>query len=161
MAASDSQYQKVSNNVVDDDTLPDRFGADANHNVDLSQIPYLPKLKSQGEWGTCYAFAATALAEINMWKQGYADPSTVDYSELGLISMNHLRANGGDALGALETLTMQGLGFVDEATVPYSNIEAYDDGNYMPTLEDSQQVSADIVLVGTKEEGCLVFFCVV
>lgn len=42
-----------------------------------------PQTRDQGNYGTCWAHAATAAAELSMIKQGYAD-TTVDYSELHL-----------------------------------------------------------------------------
>ncbi|WP_196805050.1 InlB B-repeat-containing protein [Butyrivibrio sp. VCB2006] len=44
------------------------------------KTPNLPALRDQGSYGTCWAFATTALAEINLAQQGY----DLDLSELHL-----------------------------------------------------------------------------
>lgn len=45
---------------------------------------YYPGLRNQGSYGTCWAHASMALAEINMIKKGKISASDADYSELAL-----------------------------------------------------------------------------
>lgn len=59
--------------------------SEASYNADYDEeyyvTPNLPKLRDQGIYGTCWAQAALALAEINLISKGLA-PNDVDFSEL-------------------------------------------------------------------------------
>ncbi len=100
--------------------------------------PDLPLLRRQNPYGTCWAFATTALAEINLMKNGYMpDP---DMSELHLAYFTYntetdpLGGTEGDTVsrGASGILNFGGktewglntftrwIGVADEDTVPYS-----------------------------------------
>ena len=100
--------------------------------------PDLPPLRNQSPYGTCWAFATTALAEINLMKNGYIPDA--DMSELHLAYFTYNTENDplggteGDVIsrGAENVLNFGGktewglntyarwIGVADEATANYS-----------------------------------------
>lgn len=111
----------------------------------IPDVDDLPKQRNQNPYGTCWAHAAMATAELSMLKQGYiADPLQADYSELALAYFGYnkvvdpLGGTKGDTIvgipaegetifdiGGNRSLTPHMLagwiGATDEAKVPYSS----------------------------------------
>ncbi|MCR5503950.1 MAG: InlB B-repeat-containing protein [Lachnospiraceae bacterium] len=120
-----------------------RISADGDgEQLPSSYIPdqeYLPQLRSQGTFGTCWAFSSIALAELSLIKQGIAEPD--DLSELHLAYFTYHTAT--DPLGGLagdrnqavgkdylarggnlffsSSILSAWTGAVNEAEVPYSS----------------------------------------
>ncbi len=113
---------------------------------DESLLPFLksfyPPTRDQGRYGTCWAHAATALAELSMLSHDFSDED-IDYSELHLAYSTYHNGNvpavgdtddkivipekedlflfsGGDVVFAAQTL-MRRRGMVDEKRMPYSD----------------------------------------
>ncbi len=96
--------------VVDESLLVDYYGDGiaplAEENLPEEYIPRkgtLPLTRNQGEYGSCWAHSAMALAEIDMIKNGGKDTS-VNYSEhhLAYFSYNYNNETVRDPLGGLD-----------------------------------------------------------
>lgn len=102
--------------------------------------PYVTSIKSQSPYGTCWAFAAMAVSESNIWKKGLAD-SSIDLAEwqiayfLGNSVTDPLEGTKGDQvvlknnylhIGGQQRLTTFRLaswvGVTDEKYAPYSTV---------------------------------------
>ncbi len=102
--------------------------------------PYVTSIKSQSPYGTCWAFAAMAVSESNIWKKGLADGS-IDLAEwqiayfLGNSVTDPLGGTKGDQVilknnylhtGGQQRLTTFRLaswvGVTDEKYAPYSTV---------------------------------------
>lgn len=102
--------------------------------------PYVTSIKRQSPYGTCWAFAAMAVSESNIWKKGLADGS-IDLSEwqiayflgnsvtdpLGgtkgdqvILKNNYLQAGGQQGLTTFRLASW--VGVTDEKNAPYSTI---------------------------------------
>ena len=102
--------------------------------------PYVTSIKRQSPYGTCWAFAAMAVSESNIWKKGLADGS-IDLSEwqiayflgnsvtdpLGgtkgdqvVLKNNYLQAGGQQGLTTFRLASW--VGVTDEKNAPYSTI---------------------------------------
>lgn len=64
--------------------LPSYYGSVSATDYSILLPSYIPKIRNQNPYGTCWAFASIALAEINMIKKGYISTKDADYSELAL-----------------------------------------------------------------------------
>lgn len=84
------------------DTVPSRYRSD---NVDtngdgIGDTSYLPALRDQGNWGTCWAFSALGACEASLIKNGLADRTSVSFSPLHLSYYFYQKGeNVGDLLG--------------------------------------------------------------
>ncbi|ADL35159.1 cell surface protein [Butyrivibrio proteoclasticus B316] len=128
--------------------------------------PDLPPLRRQTPYGTCWAFADVALAEINLMKKGYmSDP---DLSELHLAyftynkvtdplggtegdSMNVNTSNILDFGGRIEwglSTFWKWIGVADETLVPYSMGEQAESEG----LDDSLAYEGSVHIVNSYEE---------
>ncbi|MDC7293436.1 lectin like domain-containing protein [Butyrivibrio sp. DSM 10294] len=105
----------------------------------------LPALRNQSPWGTCWAHAAIALAEINLIKQGIYSSGNIDLSEfhLAYFSYNsvsdplggtagdsnkfkgstHILNRGGN-LQLAQNVLASWVGAADESTAPYPTSES-------------------------------------
>ena len=107
----------------------------------------LPELRNQSPWGTCWAHASIALAEINMMKKGYE--LSPNYSELHLAYFSYNSVTdplgltegdefyiekdaikdfmdwGGNPFSALNIFA-NWIGPVDESMVPYNNDSVFE-----------------------------------
>lgn len=111
----------------------------------------LPAVRSQGQWGTCWAHAALSSMETNMIKKGYSSAADTDYSERHLSYFAHRRNErlsdgedkqdpvygwygGGNHFQATAVLA-NWYGAASESEYPYA---AYD---VMPDLPESARTS--------------------
>ena len=123
-----------------------RSSLPSSYNVYETVISKYPELRNQNPYGTCWAFAATALAEIDMIHDGDASKASTDFSELQLAYLTYHTANdrlgnldgdkiylsdgaenyldvGGTGYVAMQTLS-QWKGFTSEYIIPYSEAAA-------------------------------------
>lgn len=112
---------------------------------------YLPALRDQGAYGTCWAFAATALVELsaisNAGTNAAALSKTIDLSEAQIANYS----NFGDQYGQSWLYTggssiycglsyLKWIGPVNETDVPYSTIQSVHDNG----LASEYQYSKDV-----------------
>ncbi|MBO5303166.1 MAG: leucine-rich repeat protein [Lachnospiraceae bacterium] len=108
---------------------------------DVDGTNYVPAIRNQGSFGTCWAHAALASMETNMIKKGFAD-TEVDYAERHLayfahtpnealgdgaesISGSYGKYGGGNAQQAIGQLAGW-YGAANETDFPYENCSASD-----------------------------------
>lgn len=136
----DENFSDVS--VSDEDNGPDQ-SADLPSKYNVYELGKLPKIRNQGRYGCCWAFAAVGSAEADLIHDGKAT-TDIDLSELQLAyytshnfkasnygmdkdkyyfvpskAKNFYLNNGGNGSLASGTL-MNGIGFVSEEKLPYS-----------------------------------------
>ena len=133
-------------------------GADHGDLAASYKSPYITAIKDQNPYGTCWAHAAMASAEADLWKKGLAD-STIDLSEWQLayffyhtvedplggtagdsvtvIGDTYLNRGGNQQLATYRLATWQGV--TQEADAPYSTV--YNDST--KTLDDSLAYGKD------------------
>lgn len=83
-------------------TIPSKYRSDqADTNGDgIVDANYLPELRDQGDWGTCWAFSALGACEASLIKKGLADRTSVNLSPLHLAYYFYQKGeNVGDLLG--------------------------------------------------------------
>lgn len=114
-------------------TLPEAY------NNDINNVSYVTPVKSQGEYGNCWAFATVACCEADAIKNHGASPSEIDLSELHLayFAYNASREGTGDTVstrqgysfyenGGYPELSMftlsSWIGLVDESVLPYEKL---------------------------------------
>ena len=133
-------------------------GADRGVHTSSYISPYITSIKNQNPYGTCWAHAAMASAEADLWKKGLAD-STIDLSEWQLayffyhtvedplggtagdsvtvVGDTYLNKGGNQQLATYRLATWQGV--TQEADAPYSTV--YNDST--KTLDDSLAYGKD------------------
>ena len=133
-------------------------GADRGVYTSSYISPYITSIKNQNPYGTCWAHAAMASAEADLWKKGLAD-STIDLSEWQLayffyhtvedplggtagdsvtvVGDTYLNRGGNQQLATYRLATWQGV--TQEADAPYSTV--YNDST--KTLDDSLAYGKD------------------
>ena len=137
-------------------------GADRGVHTSSYISPYITSIKNQNPYGTCWAHAAMASAEADLWKKGLAD-STIDLSEWQLAyffyhtvedplggtagdsvtvvtdssAEDYLDRGGNQQLATYRLATWQGV--TQEADAPYSTV--YNDSK--KTLDDSLAYGKD------------------
>ncbi len=133
-------------------------GADRGVHTSSYISPYITSIKNQNPYGTCWAHAAMASAEADLWKKGLAD-STIDLSEWQLayffyhtvedplggtagdsvtvVGDTYLNKGGNQQLATYRLATWQGV--IQEADAPYSTV--YNDST--KTLDDSLAYGKD------------------
>ena len=133
-------------------------GADHGDLAASYKSPYITAIKDQNPYGTCWAHAAMASAEADLWKKGLAD-STIDLSEWQLayffyhtvedplggtagdsvtvVGDTYLNRGGNQQLATYRLATWQGV--TQEADAPYSTV--YNDST--KTLDDSLAYGKD------------------
>lgn len=133
-------------------------GADRGVHTSSYISPYITSIKNQNPYGTCWAHAAMASAEADLWKKGLAD-STIDLSEWQLayffyhtvedplggtagdsvtvVGDTYLNRGGNQQLATYRLATWQGV--TREADAPYSTV--YNDST--KTLDDSLAYGKD------------------
>ena len=137
-------------------------GADRGVHTSSYISPYITSIKNQNPYGTCWAHAAMASAEADLWKKGLAD-STIDLSEWQLAyffyhtvedplggtagdsvtvvtdssTEDYLDRGGNQQLATYRLATWQGV--TQEADAPYSTV--YNDRT--KTLDDSLAYGKD------------------
>ena len=133
-------------------------GADHGDLAASYKSPYITTIKDQNPYGTCWAHAAMASAEADLWKKGLAD-STIDLSEWQLayffyhtvedplggtagdsvtvVGDTYLNRGGNQQLATYRLATWQGV--TQEADAPYSTV--YNDST--KTLDDSLAYGKD------------------
>ncbi|MBO4946240.1 MAG: Ig-like domain-containing protein [Lachnospiraceae bacterium] len=133
-------------------------GADRGVHASSYISPYITSIKNQNPYGTCWAHAAMASAEADLWKKGLAD-STIDLSEWQLayffyhtvedplggtagdsvtvVGDTYLNRGGNQQLATYRLATWQGV--TQEADAPYSTV--YNDST--KTLDDSLAYGKD------------------
>ena len=114
-------------------TLPDEY------NSDPSNVQFMTSVKSQGEFGNCWAFAAIACCEAEAIKNHGASKNDIDLSELHLayFGYNGERSTG-DTVTAYSPFYQHGgysqlpiftfsswIGLVDESVAPYESFTRY------------------------------------
>ena len=111
------------------DALPSAY------NNNIGNLSYMTSVKSQGDFGNCWAFAATACCEIEAVKNHGADPSSTDLSELHLAYFAYNgKRNTGDTITSYAPFYEHGgysqlpiftfsnwIGLVDESIAKYSD----------------------------------------
>lgn len=138
-------------------------GADYGDLAASYKSPYITAIKDQNPYGTCWAHAAMASAEADLWKKGLAD-STIDLSEWQLAYFffhtvedplggtagdsvtvvtdssveDYLDRGGNQQLATYRLATWQGV--TQEADAPYSTV--YNDRT--KTLDDSLAYGKDV-----------------
>ncbi len=138
-------------------------GADHGDLAASYKSPYITAIKDQNPYGTCWAHAAMASAEADLWKKGLAD-STIDLSEWQLAYFffhtvedplggtagdsvtvvtdssveDYLDRGGNQQLATYRLATWQGV--TQEADAPYSTV--YNDRT--KTLDDSLAYGKDV-----------------
>lgn len=137
-------------------------GADRGVHTSSYISPYITSIKNQNPYGTCWAHAAMASAEADLWKKGLAD-STIDLSEWQLAyffyhtvedplggtagdsvtvvtdssTEDYLDRGGNQQLATYRLATWQGV--TQEADAPYSTV--YNDRT--KTLDDALAYGKD------------------
>lgn len=137
-------------------------GADRGVHTSSYISPYITSIKNQNPYGTCWAHAAMASAEADLWKKGLAD-STIDLSEWQLAyffyhtvedplggtagdsvtvvtdssAEDYLDRGGNQQLATYRLATWQGV--TQEADAPYSTV--YNDRT--KTLDDALAYGKD------------------
>lgn len=137
-------------------------GADRGVHTSSYISPYITSIKNQNPYGTCWAHAAMASAEADLWKKGLAD-STIDLSEWQLAyffyhtvedplggtagdsvtvvtdssTEDYLDRGGNQQLATYRLATWQGV--TQEADAPYSTV--YNDRT--KTLDDTLAYGKD------------------
>lgn len=137
-------------------------GADRGVHTSSYISPYITSIKNQNPYGTCWAHAAMASAEADLWKKGLAD-STIDLSEWQLAyffyhtvedplggtagdsvtvvtdssAEDYLDRGGNQQLATYRLATWQGI--TQEADAPYSTV--YNDRT--KTLDDALAYGKD------------------
>ena len=133
-------------------------GADRGVHTSSYISPYITSIKNQNPYGTCWAHAAMASAEADLWKKGLAD-STIDLSEWQLayffyhtvedplggtagdsvtvVGDTYLDRGGNQQLATYRLATWQGV--TQEADAPYSTV--YNDST--KTLDDALAYGKD------------------
>lgn len=137
-------------------------GADRGVHTSSYISPYITSIKNQNPYGTCWAHAAMASAEADLWKKGLAD-STIDLSEWQLAyffyhtvedplggtagdsvtvvtdtrTKDYLDRGGNQQLATYRLATWQGV--TQEADAPYSTV--YNDRT--KNLDDSLAYGKD------------------
>lgn len=133
-------------------------GADRGDLAASYKSPYITAIKDQNPYGTCWAHAAMASAEADLWKKGLAD-STIDLSEWQLayffyhtvedplggtagdsvtvVGDTYLNRGGNQQLATYRLATWQGV--TQEVDAPYSTV--YNDST--KTLDDSLAYGKD------------------
>lgn len=137
-------------------------GADRGVHTSSYISPYITSIKNQNPYGTCWAHAAMASAEADLWKKGLAD-STIDLSEWQLAyffyhtvedplggtagdsvtvvtdssAEDYLDRGGNQQLATYRLATWQGVS--QEADAPYSTV--YNDRT--KTLDDALAYGKD------------------
>lgn len=137
-------------------------GADRGVYTSSYISPYITSIKNQNPYGTCWAHAAMASAEADLWKKGLAD-STIDLSEWQLAyffyhtvedplggtagdsvtvvtdssAEDYLDRGGNQQLATYRLATWQGV--TQEADAPYSTV--YNDRT--KTLDDALAYGKD------------------
>ena len=133
-------------------------GADHGDLAASYKSPYITAIKDQNPYGTCWAHAAMASAEADLWKKGLAD-STIDLSEWQLayffyhtvedplggtagdsvtvVGDTYLNRGGNQQLATYRLATWQGV--TQEVDAPYSTV--YNDRT--KTLDDSLAYGKD------------------
>lgn len=133
-------------------------GADRGVHTSSYISPYITSIKNQNPYGTCWAHAAMASAEADLWKKGLAD-STIDLSEWQLayffyhtvedplggtagdsvtvVGDTYLNRGGNQQLATYRLATWQGV--TREADAPYSTV--YNDST--KTLDDALAYGKD------------------
>ena len=133
-------------------------GADRGVHTSSYISPYITSIKNQNPYGTCWAHAAMASAEADLWKKGLAD-STIDLSEWQLayffyhtvedplggtagdsvtvVGDTYLNRGGNQQLATYRLATWQGV--TQEADAPYSVV--YNDST--ETLDDTLAYGKD------------------
>ena len=137
-------------------------GADRGVHASSYISPYITSIKNQNPYGTCWAHAAMASAEADLWKKGLAD-STIDLSEWQLAyffyhtvedplggtagdsvtvvtdsrTKDYLDRGGNQQLATYRLATWQGV--TQEAAAPYSTV--YNDRT--KNLDDSLAYGKD------------------
>ena len=137
-------------------------GADRGVHTSSYISPYITSIKNQNPYGTCWAHAAMASAEADLWKKGLAD-STIDLSEWQLAyffyhtvedplggtagdsvtvvtdssAEDYLDRGGNQQLATYRLATWQGV--TQEADAPYSTV--YNDRK--KTLDDTLAYGKD------------------
>ncbi|MBR3515349.1 MAG: hypothetical protein IKN07_03200 [Lachnospiraceae bacterium] len=124
-----------------------------------------PATRDQAPFGTCYAHAAIASAELWALKNGIADTS-VDYSEAHLgywmchelpigpadgkdrLVNGYKEMTGGGVLPNIVNTLSHGVGPVPESVVPYSRYGELSNG---AELDDATALQHEFRLVGVKE----------
>lgn len=84
------------------DTIPSKYRSDeVDTNGDgVADADYLPELRDQGQWGTCWAFSALGACEASLIKKGVADKESINFSPLHLSYYFYQKGeNVGDLLG--------------------------------------------------------------
>ena len=138
-------------------------GADHGDLAASYKSPYITAIKDQNPYGTCWAHAAMASAEADLWKKGLAD-STIDLSEWQLAYFffhtvedplggtagdsvtvvtdssveDYLDRGGNQQLATYRLATWQGV--TQEVDAPYSTV--YNDRT--KTLDDSLAYGKDV-----------------
>ena len=168
-----SEYGHVSINWEQDkeknkggaDKLVERHSAsvyDSSYNTYEEVINKYPGTRDQNPYGTCWAFAATALAELDMVHDGDANKNDMNLSELQVAYFNfnttldpfgylngdsvapsrNFLDNGGNMLYTMNTLA-QGKAFTTEEKVPYSWARENYDVSIPSTYAFDNSVSLD------------------
>ena len=133
-------------------------GTDYGNLASSYKSPYITSIKNQNPYGTCWAHAAMASAEADLWKKGLAD-STIDLSEWQLayffyhtvedplggtagdsvtvVGDTYLDRGGNQQLATYRLATWQGVS--QETDAPYSIVQK----DSTKTLDDSLAYGKD------------------